>query len=1133
METTPHRSPKNNKNDPAKDKMEKRVKNLFAEQDPPSYASNIEVDAMKARIRELEIELASQQKESEQASSSPENDTAPQPPQPVVLPSNKTFSNLEKPTSNEDSQKQIALWTAGIFTAIGLAFIGYSIYIVTVVQKGRFDLSDKVLMPFSAAMFICNLIAYLLIRRGRHSLGVGILFFMGTILPPVMAVLVLKNFEIISISYLVLLALLMIGLVIPKTARRWTTITTVATILLIVGIEYLNPDFRVNTAIGGFVNIITALAVLGLIIFAVQRAAVGSINTKLITAFVFVAVLSMGVVAFQSNRVLSDNLTSDIVDSQAFLAKSQAVQIGQAITGQYDKLKGLSSVKTLQEGTEAANLDETRPHDVTEIEQLNLTWREAVKAKSVNDPLAIKILYNPLSTQLRRFQATFPENTEILITDQKGFSIAATTLPDNYYQADALWWRTAHTEGQYIGQPIFNPSTNSVALDMAIPIYSYNTGEFVGVMRTTVDFSLLTDLLIEGIHGQTGYSIIYQPNGQQIRLQALGDGTYKVVQEFASDDLQKFINSSGTSQELSLNGIPVLVSSASVGSNSTILSDKAKTALEALGWQIVVVQEKDEALQAVNAQVRNNLILAIIIITIVVAISYILAGFISNPIVRLTAVANQIASGDLTTEAKVETKDEIGTLATTINRMTYQLREILMGLEERVANRTHDLELAAEVGKTVASKVDNLDELLSDAVEMIRARFDLYYAQVYTTDYSAHTITLRAGTGEIGRQLLSRKHHLPINSNSLNGRAVSEKQTILVSNTLDNPNFMPNPLLPKTRSEMAVPLIAGDRIVGVLDIQSESADAFNKENQPAFEAMAGQLAIAIQNATLFNQMNEARTLVEDQARRLTSSGWQEFLNAVERSETIGYTFDQNQVLPVSEERAAFDNALTIPIEISGAQIGEVQLADEKARAWTVDEAEIIQTVVSRVAQHVENLRLLAQAERYRAEAEQVSRRLTSEGWGEYFRTRKEIADGFHYDQNKVQPLNGNGKYLSSESALTYPLTVRDEPIGVMTINSQNDSDPHAAELITAVAEQLSDHIENLRLLEQAEQRRLELETVATVSSTVSTVLDPDKLLQTVVDMTKERFALYHAHIYLADDDWNALILTAGATASGS
>ena len=1136
METNPTQMSKDNKDNANREKMEKRVKNLFAEQDPPSYVSIREVDAMKARINELEQKLAGKPEAGEQIPlpAEAENQAIPVAQVQPLLSLRKSFVNAGSPVSAEPAlhkreQRQIALWLAGICAAVGLAFLGYLIYFVIPVHQDQFGLSAKILVPISVMILIISFIASQLIRRDRLSVGIWLLFLMGVVVPSISAVFVLQGFASIAISNIILMALVIISLILPKDSRQWVAIAAAVSIVLLVGIEYWNPSFRIDAGIGGFANSILGLAGLGLIIFIIRQTTARNINIKLVTAFVLVAVLSMGVVAFQSDRSLRNSLTSDIVNNQVFLATSQGLQIGQAINSEYDKLKSLATIKTIQAGTEATGLDESRPHDVTQIEQLNLAWREAIKTKNASDPLAIKVLYNPLSTQLRRFQDAFPENVEILLTDQKGFSIAATALPANYYQADALWWRTAHTTGQYIGQPTFDPVTNSVALDMATPIYSYNNGEFVGVMRTTVNFNVLTDLLIEGIHGQTGYSIIYQPNNQQIRLQANSDGTYKIVQEFSSDELQKFFESANTSQEFSLNGVPVLASSAPVRFYSSILPKDTKNVVDTLNWRIAVVQGKTEALQPVSLQTRNNLILAILVIIIVLVISYFVAGFITNPIIRLTAVASQFASGDLTAEAKLETKDEIGTLAITFNRMTYQLRETLLGLEELVANRTYDLELATEVGRAISEKVGDITELLSQSVELIRSRYGLYYTQIYLMDSSGYNLVLRAATGDIGEQLLGRGHRLSLSTDSLNSRAASSRKAVLVGDTQKSGVFLPNPLLPLTRSELAVPLIAGNNVVGVLDMQSDKPGTFSDVNLPAFDVLASQIAIAIQNSVLFRQTEEARMEVEEQSRRITSFGWREFLNAVERNETIGYTFDHKNTLPMAETPdAIFDNALTIPIKVSGAQIGEVQLADETKRTWTDAETEVVQAAMERVAQHIETLRLLAQAESYRHEAEQVSRRLTSEGWSEYFRTRTEVANGYNYNQHQVRPLNGNGHYDASVSALTHPLIVRDEPIGVMMVDSQNGVGSNAAELIAAVAEQLSDHIENLRLLEQAEQRRLELETVATVSSTVSTVLDPDKLLQAVVDMTRERFALYHAHIYLADHDWNTLLLAAGA-----
>ena len=105
---------------------------------------------------------------------------------------------------------------------------------------------------------------------------------------------------------------------------------------------------------------------------------------------------------------------------------------------------------------------------------------------------------------------------------------------------------------------------------------------------------------------------------------------------------------------------------------------------------------------------------------------------LSNPIVRLTSVAEQIAAGNTAVQAKVESTDEIGKLAGAFNSMTSQLRELIGSLEQRVAARTRNLELAAEVGRAV-SQVRDLDVMLKDACELILKEFNLYYVQVYLT----------------------------------------------------------------------------------------------------------------------------------------------------------------------------------------------------------------------------------------------------------------------------------------------------------------------------------------------------------------------------------------------------------------
>jgi signal transduction histidine kinase/HAMP domain-containing protein len=536
----------------------------------------------------------------------------------------------------------------------------------------------------------------------------------------------------------------------------------------------------------------------------------------------------------------------------------------------------------------------------------------------------------------------------------------------------------------------------------------------------------------------------------------------------------------------------------------------------------------DTASTDYNQALVNGSIIVSLALAIGLFLSYLIVVSITGRLSELTHSASAMQQGDLNQAVTFTGRDEISLLGAAFNSMAGQLRDLFGSLEQRVADRTHDMELASEVGRAISEKIGNLTEMLTEAAETIRSRFDLYYTQVYLVDPSGRNLLLRAGTGDAGSQLVRRGHRLAISSASLNGRAALDRHAVIMGDTQQSSNFQHNPLLPLTRSELAIPLIVNNKVVGVLDMQNEKPETFSEANLSAFQVLAGQLAIAIQNAALFKEAEESRLVVEEQAARLTGSGWQQFMNAVDRNENIGYAFSQDEILPwVEAESPVLDNTLTVPIEITGATVGEVQLADGTNRKWTTAETEVVQAAVSHVGQHIENLRLFGQAEKYRSEAEQVSRRLTSEGWNEYLQTRKELADGYSYNLDKVQPLNGNG-HNESVPALSYPLMVRDESIGIVLVDSKDGAESHTSEVISAVVEQLSGHIENLRLLEQAEQRRLELETVAKVSSTVSTVLDPDKLLQTVVDMTKERFGLYHAHIYLADQNWNTLLLASGA-----
>ncbi len=434
---------------------------------------------------------------------------------------------------------------------------------------------------------------------------------------------------------------------------------------------------------------------------------------------------------------------------------------------------------------------------------------------------------------------------------------------------------------------------------------------------------------------------------------------------------------------------------------------------------------------------------------LVITVSYLLIGFMfSLAIGRIQTALTQVRED----EAQLELRNR-------------ELEELSKSLEQRIADRTRNLALAAEVGRSV-SQVRALDVMLKDACELILKEFNLYYVQVYLTDANASNLRLEAGTGSVGAQLVGRGHSLPLNTGSINGRAATEKSSVVIPDTAQSVTFRQNPLLPETRGEMAVPLIAADKVVGVLDMQSNQPGVLTNEVLPAFEALAGQLAVAIQNANLLEETNQARAEVEAQARRLVRQGWSEHLDAIHNPEEVGFVFEQNKVMPLAqtEETRSVDQGVSLAaqIEVTGEAVGNlvVEMTDGSSAARN---DQLINTVARQVAQQIEALRLLESAERYRYEAEEASRRLTREGWKSY----AEKAGGslqYFYDSNEVRPLNGD----NVETAATIPLKVRDEAVGKVAVQGLDKNDTDALNLANAVAERLGAHIEGLRQYDQTQ-----------------------------------------------------------------
>ena len=177
-------------------------------------------------------------------------------------------------------------------------------------------------------------------------------------------------------------------------------------------------------------------------------------------------------------------------------------------------------------------------------------------------------------------------------------------------------------------------------------------------------------------------------------------------------------------------------------------------------------------------------------------------------------------------------------------------------LFDQIQLRARRLEATTTVSNVVSSILD-LDALLPRAVDVIREHFDLYYAGIFLINETREWAVLQAGTGEAGEKMLAQRHRLKIGGDSMIGTCVAQTEARIALDVGQEAKRFDNPHLPETRSEMALPLVSRGHVIGAMTIQSTVAAAFTEGDIAVLQAMANQLATAIENARLFEQANVA------------------------------------------------------------------------------------------------------------------------------------------------------------------------------------------------------------------------------------------------------------------------------------
>jgi GAF domain-containing protein/HAMP domain-containing protein len=432
----------------------------------------------------------------------------------------------------------------------------------------------------------------------------------------------------------------------------------------------------------------------------------------------------------------------------------------------------------------------------------------------------------------------------------------------------------------------------------------------------------------------------------------------------------------------------------------------------------------------------GSAILALFVVAVAVVAVVISARAIADPIKTLAQTTQSFASGKLSVRAVVNREDEIGALAQAYNQMAAQLQEMIGKLEQRVADRTKDLEgqtlrlrVAAEIARDAAS-AHSLDELLDQTAELICNRFSFYHAGIFLLDNDKEYAVLVASPTEAGQSMIANNHRLRVGEIGIVGRVAATGEPRVTLNTGADTVYFNNPFLPNTRSEMALPLKVQNNVIGVLDVQSDQPLAFNEDDIAIMQVLADQLAIAIERARLLQEVERNLKELESAYGRFTSENWKR-LSAGGQPASKGYRFDNVRIEPITElpELAGTvlktgtpmssngsssgidkEHKVAIPIKLRGQTIGVINL--KLKEGYDSNTITIIELAAERLASAMESARLYEET-RLRADREQSISRVTTA-----------ISASTEYDQILQTTVREIGNILSDTEVA---IQILDEP----------------------------------------------------------------------------------------------------------
>jgi PAS domain S-box-containing protein len=290
-----------------------------------------------------------------------------------------------------------------------------------------------------------------------------------------------------------------------------------------------------------------------------------------------------------------------------------------------------------------------------------------------------------------------------------------------------------------------------------------------------------------------------------------------------------------------------------------------------------------------------------------------------------------------------------------------KVEQDLQRTNEQNRQRATQFRAIAQVSSSI-SAVQELPKTLSQIAVTLSQQLGHYHVGIFLVDSTFQYAILQAANSEGGQVMLAQGHRLHIGDTGIVSAAIKAGKPQIALDVDQSKIYYPNPYLPNTKSEVAIPIRLGSELIGILDIQSLKENAFSTEELEVFDILASQVGIAIQNARLFEENVRSLKDAEGAFRRLSGNTWN---NVLQQLDTKAYTYDGVSSRPTSDAPSIQKQAtLTVPVTIRGKVIGNLRLNPlDPNRSWTEDEIAITNAIAERTALALEGARLLEDAQK--------------------------------------------------------------------------------------------------------------------------------------------------------------------------